>query len=73
MDRLLSADNLAIVALAAWIVTLKLENATLRKENMANWRVVARMGRFVRKMYEHVGARTDLDSTGAFYADASED
>lgn len=73
MDKLLAADNLAIVALAAWIITLKLEAAALRKENAANWRVVARMGKFVKRMYEQLGARFDPDNTGTFYGDATED
>ena len=74
MDKLLAADNLCIVALAAWVITLKLENASMRKENGANWKLVDRMRRLTQRMYRHVMGGHDPDETGRFYgADTTED
>jgi hypothetical protein len=67
VDKLLAADNLCIVALAAWVITLKIEAIAMRKENSANWRLVDRMRRLTQRMYKHVTGATNLDETGQFY------
>ena len=68
MDRLLTADNLAIVVLAAWITTLKIENIALRKENVDNWKLVERMRRLTQRLFQSSNAPAiNLDDTGSFY------
>ena len=68
MDKLLTADNLAIVVLAAWVVTLKLEHAALRKENSDNWKLVERMRQLIDRLF-HPGkaAPISIDDAGPFY------
>ena len=64
MDKLLTADNLAIVVLAAWVVTLKIEHAALRKENSDNWKLVERMRQLIEMLFQS-GKTTSISTNDA--------
>lgn len=72
MDKLLAADNLCIVALAVWVITLKFEIAAMRKENAAQWKVVETMGKFVRRMYNAAKLPHAIDDAGELHGQAED-
>ncbi len=68
MESLLTADNIAIVVLAAWIIEAKRNAAAQEKRIERQWQILMRLQKPLTQIRDLLRARfARMDETGEFY------